>query len=363
MNVSSQTALAIAALAAALVVVIIILPPAASTWSLNSANAAIVRAASLPSDASARTSALGEADARLSQARAWSAYWRLALARARLALARGEPQRAADVLASVGTALSSDSIAQFVWADAAWQSQQPTVAYERWRAAGALEYFTQQMHRARDSQQWKEAEDLARIAIGIDPDLADAHHVLADALSHQVIDNPEALRELDRAAALARDNDLLSTVLSRKGEILASQGKWQDALDVFAEAHRAAPIDARPRTGYALTLLQLRPDARDEAVALLTQVTTDSPWYSDAYIGLAQIAESRGDVRGAEEWLQKGLARNPNNASVLFALGKLYARQHRTDEARTALTLALKYETRVEDRQAITRALAELEAR
>ncbi len=347
----------------ALVIVAAVSPQIVSAWLLNLANADIAHAVSLPQDAPQRFSTLNNSESHLAQASSFANTSRLSLAQARLLLARGEAARAARSFENADASLRGDSVARFVWADAAWQSNQPSVAIDHWRAANAYVYFSQQMHRAQDEHQWKPAEDSARVAVGIDPNSADAHYVLADALARQNQNDPEAMRELDRARELTRDPEMLSTIISRQGEVLASQDKLPDALALFDQARAVAPIDARPRTDYALTLLKLQPDTRDQAVVLLTQVVGDSPWYTAAYIALANIAEAGGDLKGAEEWLYKGLARNPNHPDLLFALGQFYARQRRLDEARTTLTLALKYETRADNLQVIADELAKLSAR
>jgi tetratricopeptide (TPR) repeat protein len=351
--------LALVALVVALAVTMVLFPQAASAWFLNLANARIARAVSLPQNAPDRATALAGADVHLNQARQYSNVERLPLAQARLLLARGDARRAAEAFQD-SAPRQPDSITEYVWAEAAWQSQQPRTAFAHWRAAGAIEFFRQEAHRAVDAHRWNDAENLARIAVGIDPALGDAHFVLGDALSRQSPDNPEALSELDRALELTRDNEIRSSILSRKAEIFASQGRLPDALDLFNQARRIAPTDARPRTGYALTLLQLQSASRDQGIALLKQVVDDSPWYTAAYIALANLAESDGDLKGAEAWLQKGLAKNLNDARLLFPLGELYVRQHRIDEARKTLTLALSYETRADALQAIARSLAEL---
>ncbi len=343
---------------AALVIVAAIFPSIAGAWFVNHANVAIAQASSLPQDSSARSSDLIAAENDLSSARGFLYSRRALLAQTRLLLARGDAAGAARTFDQADASLRADPIARFVWADAAQQSNQATLAIEHWRAAGAYTYFSQQMHRAADSHQWQTAEADARCAVGIDPNSADAHFVLGEALSQQNINDPAALTELDRARALTRDPEVLSTIISRQGEILASQGNLQSALDYFNQARAVAPIDARPRTDYALTLLKLQPAARGQAVALLNQVVSDSPWYTLAYIALANISETESDFKGAEDWLQKGLARNANNPDLLFALGQFYARQHRLDEAKSTLVLALKYETRADNLQAIADTLA-----
>ena len=359
MKAPSNKILTILVAIATLVIAFIFLPQAIGAWFLNSANAQIARAAVLPQDSPDRGLLLNQADAALRQAQAFSQNPRLALARARYSLISDDASHAVSAFAESGGMLSTDAIAQFDWANAAWQSSQTQVAFEHWRAAGAEVYFTQQMHRAALAHQWDDAANYARIAVGIDPSNADAHYSLGDALSHKSIDDAEAMSEIDRAAVLTQDPEFLSTVLSRKGEILAAQGKLSLALDFFQQARAVAPIDARPRTGYALNLIKLDPTRYTESIDLLQHVVGDSPWYTAAYIGLADLFESRGDVQKAEQWYQAGLAKNPNNAGLLFALGKFYARQHRVDEAKTTLTQALKNETHWDDLQAIARALAE----
>lgn len=354
---------ALVALVIGLTVLALILPPAASAWRLNLANVNIAHAAALPADSPNRFSALSDAETQLTSARDVVQLSRSALASARVFLLRGDSFSAVRVMSSASAALQNDGIAQSVWADAEWQLANQANAYDHWRAAGAIEFFLNEAQRALDRHDWQAAERLARIAVGIAPERADAHYTLGDALSHLALDDPAALREMERAAELTRDNELRSTILSRQGEVLAALGNSSAAFGLFDQAMQVAPLDARPRTDYARTLLQSQPDARDRAAELLKQSIAIAPWDTAAYATLAEIAESRGDVKSTEEWYRQGLARNVNDARLLFALGDFYARQNRLDEARTTVILALKYETRADDLQSIARALAELNRR
>ena len=350
----------IVASAAVFVIVAALSPQVAGAWFVNLANVAIAHSAALPQDSPQRLTDLNSAEDALTLASFFSDGERGLLAHARLLLARGDPAGAAETFDQRSPRLQSDPIARLLWAEAAQESNQPVIAISHWRAAGAYVYYSQQMHRAMDRHAWQTAEEYARVAVAIEPNISDAHLALGDALAHQKLDSTEALSELDRARELTHDPELLSTIISRKGEILAAQGKAQQALDQFDQARRYAPLDARPRTGYALTLLKLQPDARDQAIALLTQVVKDSPWYTDAYVALANIFETGGDAKGAESWLNQGLVRNANNPELLFALGQFYARQHRVEEAKAALVQALSAETRADNLQSIAATLAGL---
>jgi Tfp pilus assembly protein PilF len=145
--------------------------------------------------------------------------------------------------------------------------------------------------------------------------------------------------------------------------LLVAQGKDRDALAVFDRARQVAPRDARPRIGYAVTLLRLDPNAEKQSVDILTQVVNDAPWTIGAHLALARIAEADGDLKSAEAWYRAALARDAYNPDTLFALGQFFARHNRVDDAKKMLTLALQYELHVDDQQAIARALAELNAR
>ncbi len=354
--------IALFVLIGAVLVTALILPSAASAWFRNAAHAQIARA--LKTDQGNHAGLpLQIADAQLAHARAWSGDARVEFAQARVLLARGDASRAADTLRATGDALDDDFIAQFVWGQAEWQAGNASAAFARWRAAGALDYFANQSMRAGFKHEWRDAEKYARLAVGIAPERAETHYYLGDALGYLTPNNPEAMRELGRAAELTADPEFLSTIFSRQGELLVTQGKDRDALALFERAQKIAPRDSRPRIDYALTLLRLDPSAERQAVEILTRVVDDAPWTIGAHLALARLAESHGDMQSAEEWYRAALARDAHSSDALFAAGQFYARQNRVDDAKKMLTLALKYEPHVDDQQAIARALVELNAR
>lgn len=338
----------------ALILIALASPQLAGIFFFNLANTQIARAVAYPADAPYRAALLADAGSNLARATMFSTPARLPLAQARLALARNDPPRALAAFDSASDSLRSDFIAQYAWGDAAWRIDQREIGFLHWRSAGAREYFVQEMNRAQYAHRWQDAERSARIAIGIDPGVADAHYVLANALS-QSGSGAEVYEELARARALTQDKEFLSTILSRQGEVLANQNEFQEALGYFMQARQIAPLDARPRTDYAVVVLRIDPDARGKSIELLTQVVSDSPWYTAAYIALAEISDA-----DAEAWLKKGLAKNPNDASLLFALGRWYATHQRAADAKVTLVAAMQHETRADLLQQIARTIAEL---
>ncbi len=344
----------------AIILIAFSFPQIAGTFFLNLANTQIARGVVLPTDAPNRVALLVDADVNLARAQSFSYLPRAVLAAARIALARNDAPRALEILNSSGAPLANDSVVQFTWGETSWRANQPESAFAHWRAGNSLEYFRQQMYRSTYRHEWQDAVNFARIARGVNPGFADAYYVLGDALSWLNVNDTDAVRNLDRVRELTQDKELIAAALSRKGEILTNQNKLRDAIDVFNEARSIAPIDARPRTGYAIASLRLDPDARDQSTALLREVVNDSPWYVSAYIALSNIAEANGQVSDAEMWLDKGMMKNPDDPNLLLALGQFYARQNRIGEARQAMTLALKYEQHGDVLQSIARNLAEL---
>lgn len=344
---------------AILIVVLIALMLAVNVFWLNLANVNLSRALALSTDSPQRATLLADAQTYLQ--RAPSNHPRVALAQARLELARGESLRAADVLRATGTTLQNDPIAQWVWAEAEWQSANKDAAFEHWRNAGAFIFFINETNRARFNHRWQDAERLARIALGIQPDDVQAQYALGDVLGQ--LNDAEAIPALDRAAQLTRDPEMLATILSRKGEILATRGEYSAALALFDEAMRIAPRDARPRTDAARVLLATQPAARARAIELLNDALAVAPWYIAAYITLAEVAESERDFQAAENWYAKGLTQNRNNPDLLFARAKFYARQNRLEQAKADLILAIQNETRADEAAKIKRELETLSAR
>lgn len=346
-------------LASLILIAALVFPAATSTWYRNQANAHIARAVAT-NDASARLAALNDADVQLTQAESWSRDALIEFARARAALARDDAPRAVQAMRATGDALRDDNIAQFLWGYAEWYAGNTSAAYERWRVAGAFEYFLNQAWRASFKHRWEQAAEFARLAVGIEPSHANARYTLGDVLGY--LDADAALRELERAQTLTNDHELLGTILSRQGEILAARGEYTAALALFEQAMQIAPRDARPRTDAARVLLATQPEARARAIALLHESLAVAPWYVAAYVTLAQIAESDNDLRAAAEWFAKGLANARNHPDLLFARAQFYARQNRLDEAKADLLAALRYETREDELHKIQRALETLNA-
>ncbi|WP_161957403.1 tetratricopeptide repeat protein [Aestuariivirga litoralis] len=106
---------------------------------------------------------------------------------------------------------------------------------------------------------------------------------------------------------------------------------YRKGLREFIEA-RMANADT-PESHVALGGLALSRRQWDEAQQAFTTATGIDPQMTSAWLVLAQLAEARGNVKGAEEALTSGLAASPSNVDMLLARGDLDARRQQFDAA------------------------------
>ncbi len=72
----------------------------------------------------------------------------------------------------------------------------------------------------------------------------------------------------------------------------------------------------------------------DLAAETLQSIVRLAPGFADPYIQLARVIELKDrDVKGAEEYLKRGLEANPRDARAVIALGQFYAAYNRLAEA------------------------------
>jgi len=111
----------------------------------------------------------------------------------------------------------------------------------------------------------------------------------------------------------------------------ADDGAWRQGLKDFMDT-RMANADT-PESHVAIGGLALSRRQWDEAQKAFTTATEMDPQMASAWLVLAQLAEARGDAKGAEDALTSGLAASPRNIDMLLARGDLDARRQKFDDA------------------------------
>jgi serine/threonine-protein kinase len=144
-----------------------------------------------------------------------------------------------------------------------------------------------------------EGLNLARIALGIAPDLAQAHRALFAVYESSLQMGP-ALAELTRARALAPgDTDILATY----ARYLARTGRFEEALRMDDQAIASDPLNAYAYEIRTATLFYAR--RYREALSFAAHVEAKSPELAIDPVVLADACVALGLFGEAQQWYDK----------------------------------------------------------
>ncbi len=154
------------------------------------------------------------------------------------------------------------------------------------------------------------AEEYARRAVALRPNLAVAHTNLGNALSSQGrVD--EALEAFQRAVAIAPRDPLARYNL---GKTLADSGRWKDALGQYRRVLRVQP--RFPQIHYAIGRALERLGRIEEAVVSYTRAVQINPRHADPRLALASLCGRRADPAGAIKHYRGVLDLRPDDKTV-----------------------------------------------
>jgi tetratricopeptide (TPR) repeat protein len=193
------------------------------------------------------------------------------------------------------------------------------------------------------------ADDFARVAQPL-PDSTqawDAHFVrcvafrAADRLS-------EAISDCERSLEL---NDLHASTFDVLGELYYRNGRYEDALDAYADFADLAPGDIRTATNRGVVFMAL--GRYEDALPLLDQAIATTPDYGAAYQLRAETRLRLDDVEGARDDAEQAVELLPDDVQSLIiqAFVALYS-----EDFATAFAIADTLERRGED-EALVRLL------
>jgi predicted CXXCH cytochrome family protein len=111
----------------------------------------------------------------------------------------------------------------------------------------------------------------------------------------------------------------------------ADDANYRKGLQDFMDA-RMANADT-PESQVAIGGLALSRRQWDMAQQAFTTAVEMDPQMTSAWLVLAQLAEARGNVKGAEDALASGFAAAPRNVDIMLARGDMAARQQKFDDA------------------------------
>ncbi|MCK6480326.1 MAG: tetratricopeptide repeat protein, partial [Planctomycetes bacterium] len=202
---------------------------------------------------------------------------------------------------------------------------------------------------------------LARSRALMDPTVGREHLALKDvdaalALGTEAMQDPRTPRDnrlrrivlTHRAAALQRldhldDAERILRTLIREDPgvfvhpynlalVLAQQFRFPEALELYRKAAELSPGDPRPHLKIAFILLkfpaqgaQPDPDAAEREAAKVLSLTGEE---TDEYLALrGEASLARGDLKEAERWFRRALAKNPECRASLNGLVRILGQE------------------------------------
>jgi protein O-GlcNAc transferase len=184
--------------------------------------------------------------------------------------------------------------------------------------------------------QLREAEVLYRQILEVEPDHADALHLLG-LVAYQGGRAELAVAPIRRAVALCGDRAVFHGNL---GEAYRVIGKLREAEDCLRQALRLDPHlpDAHNSLGAVL-----RATGRtDEAIAAFDEAIRLRPDFAEAHNNLGALLQMRGDSRAAVAAFERALACRPNYVDASNNLGTVWKEQGRLEEAAACYRKALQ---------------------
>jgi len=158
------------------------------------------------------------------------------------------------------------------------------------------------------------AEAALRQAIALDPTLAEAYRNLAD-VKMRAGQREEALALLQKANGMKPDT-------ATRGELAATRGDVDAALNEYAAAVRESPNDAQIRNGYAAMLARKGRD--EDALEQYLEALRINPTHYDANMNLGALLSRLGRDREAIEHFNKAAEARPNSLEPHIYLALIY---------------------------------------
>jgi protein O-GlcNAc transferase len=183
---------------------------------------------------------------------------------------------------------------------------------------------------------WKQAEQLYRSALKLDPQNADAYHLLG-VLAHQVGDSDAALVNLTQAIQLSPHQPVY---LNSLGEAYRATGQLKEAVSCYTQALSYDYQYAEAH--YNLANAQQTLGQIDAAIASYRHVIHLKPELAPAHHNLGVLLKQQGQLDAAIAAYRQALALQPNYPLALNSLGVLLGEMGQVNEAIQHLEQAIQ---------------------
>jgi protein O-GlcNAc transferase len=184
--------------------------------------------------------------------------------------------------------------------------------------------------RLHDSGKLKESEQLCRRILAVEPDHADALHLMG-VIAHRNGRGAEAVSFMSRAVAIRPD---FPEAFYHLGIALKDAGRMDAAIAAFRRA-----VEINPRFPEALNNLGNALTGKkeiDAAVMALNQALAIRPEFPEALYNLGNALAAKSDLNGAIAAYGRAAALRPDHADTWYNLGIVLRDTDRPDDAEDA---------------------------
>lgn len=158
-----------------------------------------------------------------------------------------------------------------------------------------------------DEQKLEEASDLAKKAVGIEPDNPSVHFVLS-VIHERVKRLDESMNSIDQAIELDPYNE---SFFAQQSHLWMRKERWKEALDSADKGLEVSPEDEDCLNLRTMALERL--GRSDEAIATAGENLKNSPNNSHAHAAMGWTLVNQGKYLRAQESCRESLRLNPNN--------------------------------------------------
>jgi tetratricopeptide (TPR) repeat protein len=190
----------------------------------------------------------------------------------------------------------------------------------------------------KDNGQLDEAVAACRHAIALRPSYAEAHNNLGNALIGKGR-LEEAIAVFRRAIAL---NPNLSGAHNNLGNALKDKGQLQEAIVAYRQAIALRPNYAEAHNNLSAVLID--EGQLEEAIAACRQAIVLRPDYAEAYINLGNAMMGEGRLEEAIAAYRQAIALRPNYAEAHNNLGNALKDKGQLEEAIAAFRQAIDFD-------------------
>ena len=236
---------------------------------------------------------------------------------------------------------AGDAFAHFELGKAYMAMSKEAEAIAAWRKGGAARCFAEMGKKHSEAKDFEQAEAAFKLALAVDPNLADAYYFLAGISWGR--DQGQALWALERALEIDRKPS--ARRYFSEGQIYLERQEWDAATEAFLKALGLDPDWPNLHLFLGIALRERGELERAEGEFLKEIESNPASW---PYINLGHVYRDQGEYALALNCYERAIEIEPSNSKAHAWAGRMYRGLDRSEEATLALKTAIRFDPATE---------------